>query len=131
MKPEIHKESELSSTANTAKLVHPSPKAQGDASPQMPEDQRNQQIKKEAKASLILFFICMAWSIGWAIGLSGRSTVRLGGLPLWWILSVPGVFVIAVVGVIILITKVFVNMDLDPSPGEETGAENSEEVRHD
>ena len=35
------------------------------------------------------------------------------GLPLWWILSTPGVFVVAVIGVIYLLKKVFVNFSLD------------------
>jgi hypothetical protein len=35
------------------------------------------------------------------------------GLPLWWVLSTPGVFVIAVIGVVILLKKVFVNFSLD------------------
>ena len=39
-------------------------------------------------------------------------------LPLWWILSTPGVFVIAVVGVVILLKKVFVNFDLDEEGGQ-------------
>lgn len=34
-------------------------------------------------------------------------------LPLWWILSTPGVFVIGVIGVIFLLKKVFVNFDLN------------------
>ena len=44
------------------------------------------------------------------------------GLPLWWILSTPGVFVIAVVGVVILLKKVFVNFSLEDE-GEETAEE--------
>jgi hypothetical protein len=44
----------------------------------------------------------------------------VGGLPLWWLLSTPGVFVIAVIGVMILLKKVFVNFSLDD---EESGEE--------
>lgn len=75
--------------------------------------EKEKQIRKESKASLILFLICVAWSIGFAYGLSGRSQATLWGLPLWWVISVPGLFILSTVGVIFLIKKVFVNFDLD------------------
>ena len=58
-----------------------------------------------------------------AYGLSGCS-VRVLGLPLWWVLSTPGVFAIAVVGVIFLVRKVFVDFDLDEE--SEGGAHHAE-----
>ena len=70
------------------------------------------QIKKEARATAILFAICFIWHAGFGYLLSG-SGIKLFGLPLWWILSTPGVFVVAVVGVIYLLKNVFVNFSLD------------------
>ena len=78
----------------------------------MNREQKDRQIRREARATLILFALCFVWNVGFAYGLSG-SGIRLLGLPLWWIVSTPGMFVLAVIGVFILINKVFVNFDLD------------------
>ena len=79
---------------------------------QMNREQKERQIRKEAKATLILFAICFIWNVGFAYGLSGAG-VRLFGLPLWWLISTPGMFIIAVIGVVILLKKVFVNFELE------------------
>jgi uncharacterized membrane protein YhdT len=78
----------------------------------MTREQKDVQIRREAKATLILFVICFIWNVGFAYGLSG-SGIRIGGLPLWWLVSVPGMFVVAVVGVVYLLKKVFVNFSLE------------------
>ena len=79
---------------------------------QMNREQKEKQIRREAKATLILFVVCFVWNVGFAYGLSGTG-VRLFGLPLWWLISTPGMFIIAVIGVFILLKKVFVNFDLE------------------
>ena len=81
--------------------------------------EKEKQIHKEALASVLLFAICVVWHIGFGFALSGREDLVFFGLPLWWILSVPGVFVIAVIGVIIILKKFFVNFSLDPEPEED------------
>ena len=78
----------------------------------MTREEKNAQIKKEAIATSILFVICFLWHVGTGYLLSGTG-IKVFGLPLWWVLSTPGVFVIAVVGVIFLLKKVFVNFSLD------------------
>lgn len=85
----------------------------------MSREEKNRQIKKEAKATLILFLICVAWHVGFGYGLSGHTDIKILGLPLWWILSVPGLFVVGVVGVIILLKKVFVDFDLEDDEEED------------
>lgn len=82
-------------------------------------EEKERQIRKEAKATFILFAICFVWHVGFAYGLTGTG-IRVAGIPLWWIMSTPGVFVVAVIGVVYLLKKVLVNMDFD----EEGGAEN-------
>ena len=82
----------------------------------MTRKEKDKQIAKEAKATIALFALCLLWHVGFAYGLSG-SGIKVAGLPLWWLLSTPGVFVIAVIGVAFLLKKVFVNFDLDD--GEE------------
>lgn len=76
-------------------------------------EEKNAQIKKEALGTVILFVICFIWHVGFGFGLSGRCDITIAGLPLWWILSTPGVFVVGVVGLAILLKKVFVNFELD------------------
>ncbi|MBE6032426.1 MAG: YhdT family protein [Firmicutes bacterium] len=85
---------------------------------EMTQQEKNQQIRREAKATVILFILCFVWHVGFAFGLSGVD-VEIWNLPLWWILSVPGVFVVAVVGVAILLKKVFVNFSLNDEEVDE------------
>ena len=81
-------------------------------------EEKNRQIKKEATATFILFIICFVWHVGFGYGLSGKD-LYLFGMPLWWVLSTPGVFVVAVAGVAILLKKVFVNFDLHTEEGDD------------
>ena len=90
---------------------------------QMNREQKEKQIRKEARATILLFLICFLWNVGFAYGLSGTGA-RLFGLPVWWLVSTPGMFVIAVIGVVILLKKVFVNFDLEDT--EEGGASDAE-----
>ena len=85
----------------------------------MTREQKDIQIRKEARATLILFLICFIWNVGFAYGLSG-SGARLFGLPVWWLVSTPGMFVIAVIGVVWLLKKVFKDFDLEDT--EEGGS---------
>ncbi len=78
----------------------------------MTREQKEKQIRREAKATLILFLICFVWNVGFAYGLSGTGA-RLFGLPVWWLISTPGMFIVAVIGVVFLLKKVFVNFDLE------------------
>lgn len=85
----------------------------------MTREEKDRQIRREARATFILFGICCLWHVAFAYGLSGTG-IRVGNVPLWWLLSTPGVFVVAVIGVVYLLKKVFVDMDLE----EEGGADN-------
>ena len=85
--------------------------------------QKDEQVRREAKATLILFLVCFVWSVATAYGLSAVP-IRIGGLPLWWMVSVPGMFVIAIAGVVYLLKKVFVNFSLEDE--EEGGGGNAQ-----
>ena len=89
----------------------------------MSREQKDRQIRREAKATLILFLVCFIWNVGFAYGLSGTG-IRVMGLPLWWLISTPGMFVLAVIGVVYMLKKVFVNFDLEEE--EEGGAADAE-----
>ena len=80
-------------------------------------EEKDRQIRKEARATLILFFICFLWNVGFAYGLSGTG-IRILGLPLWWIISTPGMFLIAIIGVFFILKKVFVDFDFDDDQTE-------------
>ena len=86
----------------------------------MTREEKERQIRKEAHATSVLFLICFLWHAGSGYLLSG-SGIKVFGLPLWWVLSTPGVFVIAVIGVVILLKKVFVNFSLEDD--DESGKE--------
>lgn len=81
-------------------------------------EEKNRQIRKEASATIILFIICFIWHVGFGYGLSGKDLYFLG-FPLWWVLSTPGVFVVAVAGVLFLLKKVFINFDLNTEEGDD------------
>lgn len=84
----------------------------------MTEQEKHQQILKEMKATLILFALVAVWHVGTAFGLNGIDFLILG-MPLWYFVSTIGAFVISVVGVIILLKKVFVNFDLGEEISED------------
>ena len=83
----------------------------------MTDEQKHQQIMKEMKATLILFAIVAVWHVGTAFALNGIDFL-IFGMPLWFFVSTIGAFVIAVIGVIILLKKVFVNFDLGEEVSE-------------
>ena len=78
---------------------------------QMTNAEKHQQILKEIKATLILIAIVAAWHIGFGFILQGVDVLVLG-MPLWFFVSTIGAFAISVIGVIILLKKVFKNFDL-------------------
>lgn len=90
----------------------------------MTEEQKHQQILREMKATLILFAVVAIWHVGTAFALNGIDFLVFG-MPLWFFTSTIGAFVISVIGVIILLKKVFVNFDLgeEVPDGEERGGD--------
>jgi len=83
------------------------------------EQEKHKQILKEVKATMILIAIVAAWHIGFAFALDGIDVLVLG-MPLWFFVSTIGAFVISVIGVAILLKKVFKNFDLGEDMDEES-----------
>lgn len=77
----------------------------------MNEQEKHQQILKEVKATFLLIVIVAAWHIFFAFALEDIDLL-ICGMPLWFFVSTIGAFVISVIGVIILLKKVFKNFDL-------------------
>ena len=84
----------------------------------MTDEQKHQQIMKEMKATLILFALVAVWHVGTAFALNGIDFL-IFGMPLWFFVSTIGAFMIAVLGVVILLKKVFVNFDLGDEISED------------
>lgn len=82
----------------------------------MKKEQKEKQIRKEAGYTLALFALCFVWNTAFAYLLSGTGT-RIFGLPLWWLVSTPGMFVIALAGVAFLLKRVFRDFSLDDEEG--------------
>lgn len=87
---------------------------------QMTNEQKHKQILKEVKATFILIAIVAAWHIGFGFLLEDIDMLVLG-MPLWFFVSTIGAFVISVVGVVILLARVFKNFDLGDEAGEAVG----------
>ena len=84
----------------------------------MSDQEKHLQILKEVKATLILFLVVAVWHIGFGFGLNGIDVMVLG-MPLWFFVSTIGAFVVAVVGVVILLKFVFVDFDLGDEATEQ------------
>lgn len=82
------------------------------------DQEKHRQILKEVKATLILFLIVAVWHVGFGFGLNGIDVMILG-MPLWFFVSTIGAFVVAVVGVVILLKFVFADFDLGDEATEQ------------
>ena len=84
----------------------------------MSNEEKHMQILKEVKATFILIAIVAAWHIGFAFLLEDIK-MMVCGMPLWFFVSTIGAFVISVIGVVILLKKVFKDFDLGDEAEEE------------
>lgn len=84
----------------------------------MSSQEKHRQILKEVKATLLLFLIVAVWHVGFGFGLNGIDVMILG-MPLWFFVSTIGAFVVAVVGVIVLLKFVFVDFELGEEATEQ------------
>lgn len=76
------------------------------------DQEKHLQIRKEVIATLLLTAICCAWHITSAFLLNGSGLYFLG-MPAWFSVSVLGTILIAIVGVVFLLKKVFVDFAYD------------------
>lgn len=82
------------------------------------DQEKHRQILKEVVGTLVLFLIVAVWHVGFGFGLNGIDVIILG-MPLWFFVSTIGAFVVAVVGVVILLKFVFVDFDLGDEATEQ------------
>ena len=75
-------------------------------------EQLNLQIKKEIKWTCLLTAVCAAWHIITGFALNGNGA-QIWHMPAWFVVSCFGQGVIAVIGIILLTKKVFIDFDYD------------------
>lgn len=83
------------------------------------KQEKHEQCMREIRSTLLVVAICCAWHIITAFALNGTGLYFLG-MPAWFSVSVFGTIIIALVGVRILLSKVFIDFEYD----EEEEAEN-------
>lgn len=81
------------------------------------KEELDKQIKKEIKCTCLLTAICAAWHIITGFALNGNGQ-QIWHMPQWFVVSVFGQGVIAIVGIIILTKKVFIDFDYDEEVAE-------------
>ena len=80
-------------------------------------EERDKQIRREIKGTILLCAVCAAWHIITAFLLNG-SGAMIFSMPAWFVVSVFGEGIIAIVGIVILTQKVFVDFDYDDEAAE-------------
>jgi uncharacterized membrane protein YhdT len=90
------------------------------------KEQQHDQCMREIKGTLIVVSACCLWHISTAFILNGTGLFFLG-MPAWFSVSVFGTIVIALVGVRVLLKKVFIDFEYDAESDEDEAAE---EVSH-
>lgn len=76
------------------------------------KEQLDVQIKKEIKYTCLLTAICAAWHIITGFALNGNGA-QIMHMPQWFVVSVFGQGVIAIIGIVLLTKKVFIDFDYD------------------
>lgn len=74
--------------------------------------EKHEQCVREIKGTLLVVLLCAVWHVGTAFILNGKGLYFLG-MPAWFSVSVFGTIIIALVGVRVLLAKVFVDFEYD------------------
>jgi len=84
---------------------------------QLTKEEKHAQCMKEIKGTLLVVLICCLWHVITAFALNGSGKYFLG-MPAWFSVSVFGTIIIALVGVFVLLKKVFVDFEYDDEAEE-------------
>lgn len=76
------------------------------------KQEKHDQCMREIKATFAVVLLCCVWHIATAFILNGTGLYFLG-MPAWFSVSVFGTIVIALVGVRVLLRKVFIDFEYD------------------
>ena len=73
---------------------------------------------REIRTTLIVVLACCLWHVGTAFALNGSGLYFLG-MPAWFSVSVFGTIVIALIGVRLILKRVFVDFEYDEEDDNE------------
>jgi len=88
----------------------------------MTNQEKHKQCMREIKGTLIVTLLCCIWHVVTAFALNGKGLYFLG-MPAWFSVSVLGTIIIAIIGVIYLVKKVFVDFEYDEEVEEGVDAQ--------
>ena len=80
-------------------------------------EELGKELRKEAQATWILTIVCALVHIVPAFLLNGNGA-QLFNMPQWFVVSVFGSGIVAIIGIIILTKKVFADFDYDEEAAE-------------
>lgn len=80
--------------------------------------EKHEQCVTEIKATLVVVLACCIWHIGTAFALNGTGLYFLG-MPAWFSVSVLGTIAIALIGVRLILKKIFVDFDYEEENEDE------------
>ncbi|MCQ2547940.1 MAG: YhdT family protein [Clostridia bacterium] len=79
---------------------------------QLTKQEKHDQCIREIKGTLLVVAICCLWHVVTAFALNGTGFYFLG-MPAWFSVSVFGTIILAIIGVVFLVKKVFVDFEYD------------------
>ena len=83
------------------------------------KQEKHNQCIREIKATLLVVLACCIWHVATGFALNGTGLYFLG-MPAWFSVSVLGTIIIALIGVFILLKRVFIDFDYGDEPDAET-----------
>lgn len=82
------------------------------------KEEKHKQCLKEIKATMLVVFVCFLWHVLTAFLLNSKGGT-LFHMPLWFVVSVFGTIILAIIGVIWLLKFVFVDFSYDEEECED------------
>lgn len=91
--------------------------------PNLTEKEKNRQIKKEAKLSVVMYVVFFVWWYVTGYGIAEKGTPEtytyVMGLPMWFFLSCIVGYILFAIATVVVVTKFFKNFDLGEDKEEQ------------
>ena len=82
------------------------------------KEEKHKQCLKEIKATMLVVFVCFLWHVLTAFLLNSKGGTFFH-MPLWFVVSVFGTIILAIIGVLWLLKFVFVDFSYDEEECED------------
>ena len=82
------------------------------------KEEKHKQCLKEIKATLLVVLICFLWHVITAFLLNSTGWV-ICHMPAWFVVSVVGTVILAIIGVFVLLRFVFIDFSYDEEDEDE------------